>query len=272
MVRKITRREALGIGVAGIASVGIFQFGSADRVKVEHRELRLPRWNADGMKVALITDLHMDSPHKRDRAIRAWELAVRERPDLILLGGDYVSDHSSSALDLACEGLTTIAGGSTPTYGVLGNHDYWVGDPPKTIARLAKSLSSRSSRLLRNEAVEFNGITIAGIDDGLMAMDRHDFLTVSRDKNVLCLFHEPDFVDRVDARASLMLAGHSHGGQICMPFGKPLHTPLGARIYIDGFYDRESVPLYVSRGVGTIGPDRRLFCPPEVTIMTLMSA
>lgn len=270
-VRKITRREALGIGVAGLASIGIYQFGGADRIKVEHHELRLPRWDANGLKIALLTDPHMDSPSKYERAIHALELAVEQKPDVIILGGDYVSEGSQTALTLAIRGLKRMATSSIPTYGVLGNHDYWAGDAVTTVRQLQTALEGPRSKLLRNECVEFEGVTIAGVDDGLVCRDRHDFLKPANDKNVVCVFHEPDYVTRIDPRASLMVAGHSHGGQVCLPFGKPLHTPKGARKYIGGFYSLEPVPLYVSRGVGTIGPDKRIFCPPEVTILTLNS-
>ncbi|MBV6457347.1 MAG: putative protein YpbG [Fimbriimonadaceae bacterium] len=270
-MRKITRREAFGLGIAGVASVACYQFGSADRIRVERHELRVPRWSADGFKVALLTDLHVDSAVKYERAIEAWQLAFSERPDAILLGGDFISDSSPVARSLTEKTLRLCASTSTPTYGVLGNHDYWAGIASETIPMLAAALASNRSGLLRNETVEIDGVTICGIDDGLVDRDRHDRLSPSNDRNVICLFHEPDFVDRIDSRASIMLAGHSHGGQICLPFGLPLHMPKGARTYIAGFYDLDPVPLYVSRGIGTIGPDRRLFCPPEVTILTLWS-
>jgi predicted MPP superfamily phosphohydrolase len=84
------------------------------------------------------------------------------------------------------------------------------------------------------------------------------------------MLHEPDYVDDVTpAECSLQVSGHSHGGQMCLPFGRPLSLPRGARKYFGGFYPDAKVPLYVSRGVGTIGVDLRFFCPPEVTVLTL---
>jgi predicted MPP superfamily phosphohydrolase len=83
------------------------------------------------------------------------------------------------------------------------------------------------------------------------------------------LFHEPDFVERVDPRSSLMIAGHTHGGQVCWPWGSAVHLPKGGRKYQKGFYAHTKVPLYVSRGVGTVGPDYRCFAPPEVSVLTL---
>jgi uncharacterized protein len=122
-------------------------------------------------------------------------------------------------------------------------------------------------RLLRNETVELDGVRICGIDDALMKKHRPDL--VRGNKNTLALLHEPDFVDDLDPGPSLLLAGHSHGGQICLPGGVALHTPRGARKFTSGFYPDNPIPVYVSRGVGTTGPNWRLFCPPEATILTL---
>ncbi len=90
--------------------------------------------------------------------------------------------------------------------------------------------------------------------------------------SLLVLFHEPDYVKITPTNVSLQLSGHSHGGQICLPGGRPLHTPYGANTYYAGYYANAPVPLFVTRGVGTIGPKLRLFCPPEVTILTLRTA
>jgi len=126
-------------------------------------------------------------------------------------------------------------------------------------------------RILRNETLDVDGVSIAGIDDGLFRRDRHDFLEPTQDRNVVALFHEPDFVDRVDQRASLMISGHTHGGQVCWPWGRAVHLPNGGRAFQRGFFEETKVPLYVSRGVGTIGPDFRFFAPPEVSILSLTS-
>jgi uncharacterized protein len=83
------------------------------------------------------------------------------------------------------------------------------------------------------------------------------------------VWHEPDAVDALPAGPDLMVSGHSHGGQFLAPWGwAPGTSELGKK-YIRGWYPRAPVPLYVSRGVGTTGPPSRLFCPAEVSILTL---
>lgn len=258
--------------VAGGLAVGATQINNRNELTVERSTLRLPRWDADGFRVALLTDLHMDSKSKADRGIRAAEIALAEKPDVFLLGGDLASTSRSDSVKECHRALRAILDLGVPTYAVFGNHEYWVKDVRGLTSGLRKCLASKRSRVLRNETVEVQGVTIAGVDDGIAGRDEHQFLSKRMDKNVLTLFHEPDFVDRIDKRSSVMLAGHSHGGQVCLPFGVPVHTPRGARKYIKGFFPHAPVPLYVSRGVGTVGPGVRVFCPPEISILTLNSA
>ncbi len=87
------------------------------------------------------------------------------------------------------------------------------------------------------------------------------------------LAHEPDFADRV-ARHSvdLQLSGHSHGGQVRLPFAPPLYLPNLAKKYIWGQYQIGSLTLYTNPGIGTVGVPMRLNCPPEITMITLRRA
>lgn len=268
---KLSRRRfllgSLGAGIA-TAGVGAYQYGQADRLSVERNTLKLPRWDANGFKIGFISDFHLTTQRSVDRTLAALQLCEQEKPDVIALGGDYTHGHYRSSLKHVEALLDGIEAVQIPVVGILGNHDYWWVDP----AKLVSTLGNRSLRLLRNQSTEIGGVTIHGIDDAIAGRDRHDNLGFNHDKNSVCLFHEPDMVRDIDSRFSLMLAGHSHGGQICMPFGIPVHTPFGARTYIKGFYPDARIPLYVTRGVGTIGVDRRAFCPPEVSILTLESA
>jgi predicted MPP superfamily phosphohydrolase len=268
--KKLSRRGFLGLAATGsLAGAAIWQWEEVNKLTVERKALRLSRWKADGFKVAQLSDLHANHRAEGERAARALRMAIRERPDAIVLTGDYndvVTPEAIPSLEIA---LSAASEAKCPVYAVLGNHDYWVD----STAELIKAIERHGIRLLRNEIVEQDGVAIWGIDDGLERKDRHDTLRGKQDTgSVLALFHEPDFVSRVNRRIGLMLAGHSHGGQICLPFGIPIHTPGGARRYKSGFYPGARVPLYVNRGIGTVGPRKRAFCPPEVSILTLRGA
>ncbi len=248
---KVTRRAVLGAIGLGAAGVAVAQVGCRDDLRVERHTLRLPRWTADGFRVALLTDLHMDSPTKARRAVEAARLAAAERPDVLLIGGDLVSFSQPRVAQGAVKALDEILDLGLPTYAVLGNHEYWSDDPASLVRQLTEVFRRPRCGLLRNETAEVGGVVVYGVDDGLVGRDRHGH---RQDRNVLTLFHEPDFVDRIDPKASLMLAGHSHGGQVCLPFGVPLQRVPGAKRYVSGFYGLARVPVYVSRGIGTVGP------------------
>ncbi|HEY0868433.1 MAG TPA: metallophosphoesterase [Fimbriimonas sp.] len=267
-----TRRELLrwfGYGAAtAVAPVSYGEFSSG-WLEVERHTLRLPRWDAGGFKVALLSDFHTMDDHRLEIGERAIDLALLEKPDAILLGGDYVNLGDRRRLKLLARLLSGFERARCPVLAVLGNHDYWSEQAPK----IMEVFRSSPVRLLRNEAVPMGGLVVCGIDDGINHKQDPAFVAryESRD-SVVAIYHEPDFVGEVPANASLMLAGHTHGGQVCLPGGVPFHLPYGGRKYVAGFYPAATVPVYVTRGVGTVGPDWRLFCRPEVSVLTLEKA
>lgn len=267
-MRRPTRREVLAGAAAGLLGVGAFQAGSADRIQVERHHLRLPRWDADGFRLAVIGDIHVNTPRDMGRAQTAVRLAIAEHPDLVAIVGDFVNAFHDHTAGLVERSLEDLAG--TPSVAIPGNHDYWVAHPEAWIRTLSRN---QPFRMLRNETFEVGGVTVFGADDPLIGYDRYGELRLERaSRSTLVLMHEPDYVRRVPRFASLLLGGHSHGGQICLPFGIPVALPPGARTYVAGFYPAAPVPVYVTRGVGLSRHPFRLFCPPEVSILTLSSA
>lgn len=265
--KTVTRRRILRTAVyGGLAFTAGVQWFEADRIKLERQSLKLKRWRADGFRVALLTDLHANNTRETQRALRAIRMAAEEKPDVMLFGGDFLNSSTDETFANVAKVLDVVDDAGMPSFAVLGNHDYWI----PAVSRLIDTFRGRKTQLLRNDLVRVDDVTVWGIDDGIAGRDNHELESRHRDDpSLLALFHEPDFVSRVDRRIGLMLAGHSHGGQMCLPFGVALHTPRGAWRYIAGHYPQARVPLYVSRGIGTVGPAYRLFCPPEVTILTL---
>ena len=266
---KLTRRQVLkysALGVGGLALGGIF---TSSGLRVVRQELRLPRWDANGFKVVQISDVHVNNSGLLARAQEAVQLAVAEKPDLIVFTGDFVNKATPEALSNVRKAFEGLHQADCPCYAVFGNHDYWSEGVPALI----EAVASTPLKLLRNEVVDVDGISLAGIDD---AIQGHHQPNIIRDKSkfsksLLVLLHEPDFVNLVPKHASLQLSGHSHGGEICLPGGIVLHTPRGAWKYTSGYYKNAHVPLYVSHGVATLAPFRA-FCPPDITVFTLNSA
>ncbi len=267
-----SRREMIKWAVSGAAvGFGGIALGSANTgdLHIERAELRLRQWDADGFRVGMASDLHTNSWLEVERARRAIQMLVEEKPDLIVLPGDFVNYGDPQSLRWIVESLEPLHEAKCPVLATLGNHDY----SGKNVAGVIDALGQTAAKLLVNQSFELDGISIFGFDDAISA--DHDPVPIIRgnwSRSLLTLLHEPDLADAMPPGISLQLSGHSHGGQICLPGGIPMHMPIGAEKYNIGFYPNLPTPVYVSKGVGTVGPRLRLFCPPEINILTLRSA
>ncbi len=230
----------------------------------------------DGLTVAHLTDLHWGA-YTGLREIRAAvEAANALRPDMIVLTGDYVLGSAAYAEPCAAE----LAALRAPlgVHAVPGNHDYWTD-----IAVVSRSLAAAGLPLLRNQArrlaVGASGLWVAGVDDVYEGRDDLDaaLAPVPAGEPILLLVHEPDFAVRAGLAPwsiLLQLSGHSHGGQVCLPFiGRPMLPWLG-QIYPAGLQNVPGTALqvYTNCGVGVIAPPVRLNCRPEVALLTLRAS
>lgn len=236
---------------------------------------RLPR-HLDGLRVLHLSDLHVHPGS--DLAWQVPKLAAAEPHDLVCYTGDFID------VDDDIPALSTLLARMPPTaesYAVLGNHDYIpFGRTRGTndVRRLRAVLSDAGITVLANEAhaVRRGGLYVAGVDDP--ATRRDDCAVAMADvpdeSCTLLLAHSPDVALRLGAhRPDLILAGHTHGGQIRLSRIGPLltlsemprHLAMGLGIYRD-------VPIFVSRGVGYSGLNIRIGSPAEVALLTLRSA
>lgn len=269
---KLTRRQfvkTLGLGAAFGVAAATYSGDDANWLSLERRELALERWDAGPLKVALVADLHMNSLSQMVRARKAIGMALKENPDLFVIAGDFINYSTHTILSFIDQGLEPLHDAKCPCIAVLGNHDYACPRPDLIIDKLRHS----PVRLLRNEIMDYQGVSVVGVDDATEGLEDYTFFPEDRvSKSCLVVLHEPDYVKNMPPHPSLQISGHTHGGQVCLPFGYAMHTPKGGRKYISGWFPHTQVPLYVTRGVGTVGLDLRLFCRPEVTILTLRSA
>ncbi len=248
----------------------------AKRLVLERRELRLPGWpeRLDGYKIAVLADLHLRDRYSLALARRAVEMALDAAPDIVVLPGDLVGSWKPQSEALVREALGPLAALGGNAIAIPGNHEYWRGEP----SRLTPVLDELEIRWLRNETWVHHGIHWIGLDSAVEKRARVPSLEALRAVEEaagkeslprIALWHEPDAVDALEGSCTLMISGHSHGGQFRFPGGlTPMHTKLGKR-YVRGFYPEASTPLYVSRGVGTTGPPSRFLCPPEVSLLSL---
>jgi len=231
-------------------------------------------------RIAQISDIHLDEFTEPFFLRRVIEHVNSLKADLVLLTGDFVTmtpfgrDFCEGAMYRCLELLRDIAG---PRFACMGNHDSILGAP-----MLRPIFASYDIPLLMNANVpiERGGqrLWLCGVGDFLTEVPDLDLtLPVKPDGPVLLMCHAPDYADAVVEHSrghlvDLMLSGHSHGGQVRFPFVGSLHTPDGAKKYIEGFYRFDRMQLYVNRGIGTVGLPLRLNCPPEITLFTLRRA
>ncbi len=264
------------VGAAGAALGGSVytaliepQWLSVERIDVPLA--RLPR-ELDGYMIAQLSDLH-HGPYVGNAEIRsAVEATNQLHPDAIVLTGDYITREADRMDDCARElGALTAPDG---VYATLGNHDHW--SSPEHIAR---ALEINSIPVLMNDAVpiERNGarLWIAGVDDVWQRRADLDLALrhVPATEATVLLAHEPDYAELAKRYPiDLQLSGHSHGGQVRLPFyGAPI-LPYLAKIYPIGLQRADAMWVYTNRGIGVVSPPVRFNCRPEVTLLTLRSS
>jgi uncharacterized protein len=281
----VSRRKFIfGAAAVGAAAVG------ADSILLEpnhprivRQEITLRRWpeHLHGFTLALLSDFHYDS-HFSVHPLKAAIGMVNDlHPDLIVLTGDFVTasafdgdEEKAAANAEPCAALLTQMHAPHGLWAVLGNHD-WATDPD----RVTQALNAENILVLANQsvAIEANGARfwLGGVSEILFRAADLDatLANIPREEATILLAHEPDYADYASRHpVDLQLSGHSHGGQIRLPFLPPLYLPEMARKYYSGLYKVGPLTLYTNPGLGTMGVPIRWNCPPEITFITLHSA
>ncbi len=244
---------------------------NALQVRLQHVDMMLPFLPPAfaGCRLLFITDLHIDA--HESLVDRTLQLIAGMDCDYIMLGGDYtfgLNRDSQRSFDL----MTRIAGyltDRTRVFGILGNHDRY---------SMAECLNACGIEMLINDHVclEKGGdrVYVAGMDDGHYYhaddLERADE-GIPKDVFKIMLCHSPEKYQEVAQKGySFYLAGHTHGGQICLPGDIVLVSSATVpRRMIKGQWRYGDMAGYTSKGVGTSGVRARFFCPPEITLITL---
>lgn len=237
----------------------------------------------DGLRVAQLSDLHCSAITPPSFIRHAVELCNSLQPDLIVLTGDYVSRRNSYsrftgarlwARSLAAYGAAmaeAVAKLKAPLgiYAVPGNHDYFEG----SFAEVRELLEDIGVTVLVNRSVRVaGGLPLVGLDD-LRAgrpLVRQSLEGIKPDEPQLILSHNPRLVGRVPSRNCLLLSGHTHGGQVHLPFTSFRKRPhdMGETEWTQGWYRLGQAQMYVSAGVGSVHFPMRFRCPPEMALFT----
>ncbi|MGZ5538307.1 MAG: metallophosphoesterase [Chthoniobacterales bacterium] len=249
----MTRRKFLGLGALALpAALGADVCIEPTNLRVRQLTLR-----ADGVRFVHFSDFHFKGDGAyADHVVRTINDL---QPEFVCFTGDLVEDAR-----FAREALGFIQQIQAPVYGSPGNHDYWshVSFPEFECAFEATGGAWLVDRtiVLPEHDLELVGMAVGGI---------HAFRPPRANRQIL-LLHYPEMANALHHRRfDLILAGHSHGGQVRLPFLGALIVPHGVGPYDLGYYNTPGGPLYVNAGIGTYRIPVRWNCRPEITVMTI---
>lgn len=266
MSRRAALKTLVATGVGAAAGTGTYGF-LYGRHELELTHATLPVKDLPprlaGLRVGFITDIHRSLWVSHEAVSDAVTLLMREQPDLIVLGGDYVTYGDRRYVGPSADALSRLSA-PNGVFAILGNHDN-DHDMPLALSRHGFQVlrDARTRVTLRNEAVDLVGIRfwtrrgadIASLVKGAVPM-------------TVLLAHDPRRLAEAAAlNIPLVLSGHTHGGQVVLP----LLGPVAAQKFpvVAGIGRRRDTTMFVSRGVGTVYVPVRINCPPEVAVLTL---
>jgi predicted MPP superfamily phosphohydrolase len=259
-------------------------------IEVTHHHVFAPL--ASPLKIAHLTDIHTRGLGRRERRMLA--LLESERPDLIVITGDTVSNGGFD--DIFRETPRRLKQVRPKTHGqrlarenegryemcrevlkrlhaplgvwlVRGNWEHWwpVGDEREFYESVGVNFLLNEGRCVRDD------IWIVGFDDAVVGSPSLEAALVGVPTSAfkIALFHSPDYFERVAGQYNLAFAGHTHGGQVRLPFLRPFWLPPGCGRFLEGWYEQDGSRMHVSRGIGTSSLDVRFFCRPELAVITV---
>jgi uncharacterized protein len=242
--------------------------------EVTQNEIQMPGLDRafDGYRIVQITDLHAGDGISRANLEKVVELVNEQKPDLVVITGDHVSRKPRQHIEL----LDTLAKLQPRdlTLSVLGNHDVFNDPTPirAAIQQVGITLLENTVYTIRRDLATLH---IAGVGDVFAQQDKLDRVLAQLPATgaAIMLAHEPDFADETAAtgRFGLQLSGHSHGGQIRIPFYGS-YLPELARNYPLGRYQVKDMVQYTSRGIGMIKLYARFNCRPEISVFKLVAS
>jgi uncharacterized protein len=259
---------------AGIALLAyMYSIATSDPV-VRKAQVVASEWpeSASKLKLLLVSDVHVAGPDMPpERLARIVEQMNKLSPDLVLFAGDFVSDkRTATTLYSAQQALSPLSRlkADQGIYAVLGNHDH-----RRNTGAISKALNDVGITILTNEAIQVGPIALGGLDDDFT--DRADVPAVLKSMAGLSgypiyLSHSPDIVPELPKEESLILAGHTHCGQIVLPvLGAPATMSEYGDRYACGKIEEDKKTVIVSAGIGTSILPLRLGAVPDMWLIEI---
>jgi len=273
-------KVAAGLLSAAALALGVWAFGiEPASFETRTHRLSIPDWRADlaGLRIAVLADLHTGSPFNGiEKLARIVDATNALKPDLILIPGDFVVQGVVGGRFVSPEESAAVLTRLKAPLGVwatLGNHDWWLG-----AARVQSALEKNGIGVLEDRAVRIERggapFWLVGISDFWEGPHdvRKAMSQVGDASPVLAFTHNPDIFPALRGRFSLLIAGHTHGGQVRLPLlGRPIVPSEYGERFAVGHVVEDGRHLFVSTGLGTSILPVRFRVPPEITVLELSS-
>lgn len=219
------------------------------------------------LNIALVADLHVGRFTRPAKLQQLVDRLNRLNVDMVLLAGDFTYGPPK---DLAAA-LAPLRHLNKPAYAVLGNHDEQLPGPP-VAGKIRAALSDSPVHFIAHRVVDFPDFRLAGLHDWWTARDDTAFLrSLAPGKPLLILMHQPHSLQALrGVRFALAMAGHTHGGQVHIPWlTSEMMLDIRGEKYVNGYYDTPTGKLFVTPGIGVTGVPLRFDCPPTIDVLEL---
>jgi uncharacterized protein len=260
-----------------VGIVGWAFFIEPNRLVIRHETLQINNWPSElsNLKIAVLSDMHIGSSFIDEEKVRyIVEQTNQLQPDMIVILGDYIAGNGRASHRVEPEVFgPMLKGFRAPlgVYSVLGNHDWWYDG-----LKVRAALEANGIKVLENEVfrLEIRGkpVWLVGLADLWTRRQRiNDTIAgVPEGDTIIALTHNPDIFPQVPQRVPLLLAGHTHGGQVRFPLIGPVvdSSRFGNR-YVRGHVVENGHDLFVTTGIGTSIFPVRFGVPPEIVLLTI---
>ena len=266
---------AIPVVIAGVAIWAFFI--EPNRLVVRHQTIQIGEWPRElsGIRIAVISDIHVGSRFIDDDKLRLIVRRTNElKPNLVVILGDYMTGrgsvtHPPESFSVILKDLNAPLG----VFSVLGNHDWWFDG-----RRVRNALEANGIRVLDDEVTELRdqsgSFWLVGLADLWTRPQRIEQTIgqIPEGRPIIAITHNPDIFPKLPSRVPLLLAGHTHGGQVRLPLiGTVVQASDYGERYVRGHVFEQNHHLFVTTGVGTSIMPVRFFVPPEIVILTIES-
>lgn len=224
----------------------------------------------DGIKIVHFSDVHLGSTVDIKYLDKIVNLINKQNPDIVVFTGDMLDKRrtlNDSEIESVKKSLSKIKS-NLGNYAVSGNHDIKQLDTYKKIMDTNFTILDNEEKLIYYK--ENNPISLVGLSDSSETKINYDVLEKENDYYRFVLCHEPDEYKKISNYSfNVMFSGHSHGGQVRLPFIGKIYTPIGAKTYYDDYYKLDNKEIFISNGIGTTRIDIRFNSAPSINLYRL---